>query len=89
MVLIGGVATLSGSLFGAAFVVLLPRLVQEVPRFLPFVEGQSTGGLITTFQLETLLFGVGIVAFMILEPRGLFGMWVRAKTYWRAWPFSY
>jgi branched-chain amino acid transport system permease protein len=89
MILIGGVATLSGSLMGAAFVVLLPRLVQEVPRFIPFVEGQSTGGLITTFQLETLLFGVGIVAFMILEPRGLFGMWVRAKTYWRAWPFSY
>jgi branched-chain amino acid transport system permease protein len=89
MILIGGVATLSGSLLGAAFVVLLPRLVQEVPRFIPFVEGQSTGGLITTFQLETLLFGVGIVAFMILEPRGLFGMWVRAKTYWRAWPFSY
>jgi branched-chain amino acid transport system permease protein len=89
MILIGGVATLSGSLLGAAFVVLLPRLVQEVPRFIPFVEGQSTGGLITTFQLETLLFGVGIVAFMILEPRGLFGMWVRAKTYWRSWPFSY
>ncbi len=89
MILIGGVATLSGSLLGAAFVVLLPRLVQEVPRFIPFVEGQSTGGLITTFQLETLLFGVGIVAFMILEPRGLFGIWVRAKTYWRSWPFSY
>ena len=89
MILIGGVATLSGSLLGAAFVVLLPRLVQEIPRFIPFVEGQSTGGLITTFQLETLLFGVGIVAFMILEPRGLFGIWVRAKTYWRAWPFSY
>jgi branched-chain amino acid transport system permease protein len=89
MILIGGVATLSGSLFGAAFVVLLPRLVQEVPRFVPFVEGGSTGGLITTFQLEVLLFGVGIVAFMILEPRGLFGIWTRAKTYWKAWPFSY
>lgn len=89
MILIGGVATLSGSLFGAAFVVLLPRLVQEVPRFLPFIEGSSSGGLLTTFQLETLLFGVGIVAFMILEPRGLFGMWIRAKTYWKAWPFSY
>jgi branched-chain amino acid transport system permease protein len=89
MILIGGVATLSGSLFGAAFVVLLPRLVQEVPRFVPFVESGSTGGVITTFQLEVLLFGVGIVAFMILEPRGLFGIWTRMKTYWKAWPFSY
>lgn len=89
MILIGGVATLSGSLLGAGFVVLLPRLVQEIPNLIPFVESGSTGGLITTFQLETLLFGAGIVAFMILEPRGLFGMWVRARTYWRAWPFSY
>lgn len=89
MILIGGVSTLSGSLLGAAFVVLLPRLVQEIPRVVPFVEGQSTGGVITTFQLETLLFGVGIVAFMILEPRGLFGMWTRVRTYWRSWPFSY
>lgn len=89
MVLIGGVATLSGSLFGAGLVILLPRLVQELPRFLPFVTGQSTGGLITTFQLQTLLYGVFIVVFVILEPRGLFGLWVRVRNYWRAWPFSY
>ena len=89
MVLIGGVATLTGSLFGAAIVVLLPRLVQELPRFLPFITGQSAGGLITTFQLQTLLYGVLIVVFLILEPRGLFGLWVRVRNYWRAWPFSY
>ena len=89
MVLIGGVATLSGSLFGAAVVVLLPRLVQEIPRFIPAVSGQSTGGLITTFQLQTLLYGIAIVVFVILEPRGLFGLWVRVRNYWRAWPFSY
>jgi branched-chain amino acid transport system permease protein len=89
MVLIGGVATLTGSLFGAAVVVLLPRLVQEVPRFVPFVSGESSGGVITTFQLQTLLYGVAIVVFLILEPRGLFGLWVRVRNYWRAWPFSY
>lgn len=89
MVLIGGVATLTGSLLGAGLVVLLPRLVQELPKFVPFVSGQSTGGLITTFQLQTLLYGVFIVVFVILEPRGLFGLWVRVKNYWKAWPFSY
>jgi branched-chain amino acid transport system permease protein len=89
MILIGGVATLSGSLLGAAFVVLLPRLVEELPRFLPFVTSQSTGGVLTTFQLQTLLYGVLIVVFLIAEPRGLFGIWVRARNYWNAWPFSY
>jgi branched-chain amino acid transport system permease protein len=89
MILIGGVATLSGSLLGAAFVVLLPRLVEELPRFLPFVTSQSTGGILTTFQLQTLLYGVLIVVFLIAEPRGLFGIWVRARNYWNTWPFSY
>ncbi len=89
MVLIGGVATTSGSLLGAGLVILLPRFVQELPRFLPFITGQSTGGIITTFQLQTLLYGVFIVVFVILEPRGLFGLWVRIRNYWKAWPFSY
>jgi branched-chain amino acid transport system permease protein len=89
MVLIGGVATLTGSLLGAAIVVLLPRLVQELPRFVPIVSGQSTGGFISTFQLQTLLYGVFIVVFVVLEPRGLFGLWVRVRNYWKAWPFSY
>jgi len=45
--------------------------------------------VLTTFQLQTLLYGVLIVVFLIAEPRGLFGIWVRARNYWRAWPFSY
>ncbi len=89
VVLIGGASTLSGSLLGAAFVVLMPRLVQEFPRVIPFIEGGSTGGFLTVFQVEAILFGVLIIAFLILEPRGLFGLWFRVKNYWKAWPFSY
>ena len=89
MILIGGPATLSGSLLGAGFVVLLPRLVQELPRFLPLITGGSTGGFLTTFQLQTIIFGTLIVVFLITEPRGLFGLWVRLRSYWKAWPFSY
>ena len=89
MILIGGVATISGSLLGAGFVVLLPRLVDEVPAFLPFITSRSTGGILTTFQLQTILYGALIVAFLVLEPRGLFGLWGRIRNYFRAWPFSY
>jgi branched-chain amino acid transport system permease protein len=89
MILIGGVATISGSIMGAAFITLLPRIVQEFPRFIPFVSGGQTGGLITTQQLEQILYGLLIVAFLIFEPRGLYGLWVRVRNYWRAWPFSY
>lgn len=89
MILIGGVGTLSGALMGAAFVTLLPRLVQEVPGLLPFITAQSTGGFLTTFQLQTIIYGALIVTFLIVEPRGLFGLWVRVRNYFRAWPFSY
>ena len=89
MILIGGVATISGSLMGAAFVVLLPRLVQELPRLLPFVTGAETGGFLTTAQLEQIIYGTLIVVFLVFEPRGLYGIWTRARNYFTEWPFSY
>lgn len=88
IVVIGGVATITGTLIGAAFVVLLPRLLEWLAPWLPFVSTGS-GGLITVFQLESILFGALIVLFLILEPRGLFGLWHRIRTYFTTWPFSY
>ena len=29
------------------------------------------------------------VVFLLFEPRGLYGIWVRVRTYWKSWPFSY
>lgn len=89
MILIGGAGTLAGPLMGAAFVTLLPRLVEELPGVLPFVTADPSGGGLTTFELQTIIYGVLIIAFVIFEPRGLFGIWVRASNYFRAWPFSY
>jgi branched-chain amino acid transport system permease protein len=87
MVLIGGAGTIAGPLLGAAFVTLLPRAVEEVPRFLPFITTESSGGFLTVFQLQTIIYGCLIVAFLIAEPRGLFGLWIRARNYFRGWPF--
>jgi branched-chain amino acid transport system permease protein len=92
MILIGGVATVSGSIAGAAFVVLLPRFVQNLAHYVPFVtsSNQATGdALLTVFQLEIMLFGALIIAFLVLEPRGLYGLWLRVRNYFKAWPFSY
>lgn len=88
VVVIGGVATVSGTLIGAAFVVMLPRVLEWASAYLPFISSGSDG-LITVFQLQTLLFGLFIILFLVLEPRGLFGLWHRVRTYFRAWPFSY
>ena len=91
MVLIGGVATISGSIMGAVFIVFLPRLVEEVaglPLF-GWISTSPSGGFMTVSQVEQILFGLFIVGFLILEPLGLYGIWIRVRNYWKAFPFSY
>jgi branched-chain amino acid transport system permease protein len=92
VVLIGGAATISGPIIGAAFVVLMPRFIETFAGSLPgwFVStAVGGGGLLNVFQLQRLLFGVMIVLFLVVEPRGLFGVWIRVRNYFKAWPFSY
>jgi branched-chain amino acid transport system permease protein len=88
MVLIGGAGTVSGTIMGAMFISLLPPLTRELPSYVPFISSQAT---VTpnVFQLESILYGLLIVAFLLFEPRGLFGIWVRIRNYWKGWPFSY
>jgi branched-chain amino acid transport system permease protein len=88
MVLIGGVATISGSIAGALFITLLPRFTRELPALVPFISGDTTRTP-NVFQVETVLYGLLIVLFLVFEPRGLFGIWIRARNYWKSWPFSY
>jgi branched-chain amino acid transport system permease protein len=89
MVLIGGAATISGSIMGALFITTLGRITRELAGNLPFVGGLTGGGAISVFQLEAILYGLLIIGFLILEPRGLFGIWLRIRNYWKGWPFSY
>jgi len=90
VVLIGGAATITGPIIGAAFVVLMPRLIETFAGSLPFISNTVGGsGILNVFQLQRLLFGAMIVLFLVLEPRGLFGVWIRVRNYFKAWPFSY
>jgi branched-chain amino acid transport system permease protein len=88
MVLIGGAGTISGAILGAFFLTLLPTLTRLVSTGVPFISNSST---VTPniFQLETVFYGALIIVFLIFEPRGLFGIWLRIRNYWKAWPFSY
>ena len=40
-------------------------------------------------QLNFVLYGVLIIIFLIFEPLGLYGIWIRIRNYWKAWPFTY
>lgn len=90
IVLIGGAATLTGSIIGACFVVLLPRVLEDLTHAFPVIT--SEGGRILGFtldELKTILFGLLIAGVIVLEPRGMFGLWLRIRNYFRAWPFSH
>ena len=89
VVFIGGLATISGSIMGAVFVVMLPKLVNTLTGFIPGFGGIGEGGLLNVFELQTMIFGLLIILFLILEPRGLYGLWLRLRNYFKAWPFSY
>jgi branched-chain amino acid transport system permease protein len=88
MVLIGGAGTISGAIAGAFFITLLPRFTRELQGWVPFISTQPNE-VPNVFQVETILYGLLIILFLIFEPRGLFGLWVRARNYWKSWPFSY
>ncbi|WP_114591901.1 branched-chain amino acid ABC transporter permease [Euzebya pacifica] len=90
MILIGGASTISGSIAGAVFLTVVLRLSEELSRFFSFIPspGQQ-GGLLNTAQVSTILYGFLIVGFLLFEPRGLFGVWIRIRNYWKGWPFSY
>ena len=49
----------------------------------------SPGWALGIFDWNIVLFGVLIVVFLIFEPLGLFGIWLKIRNYWKGWPFSY
>ena len=88
MVIIGGLGSIMGSFFGAAFIVVLPIALNQL---LPFVAGLFGISITTTAvsHAELTLFGALIVWFLIVEPHGLARLWSTAKQKLRLWPFPH
>lgn len=89
MIVVGGIATIHGSILGALFLTAVPRLVESAGPSLPFLSQSATGGGITIAAANQMIFGALIIAFLLFEPRGLSGIWLRVRNYFTAWPFSY
>jgi branched-chain amino acid transport system permease protein len=88
MVIIGGLGSIMGSFFGAAFIVVLPIALNQ---FLPVLAG-SLGIQISTVGIshaELMIFGALIVWFLIVEPHGLAKLWSTAKQKLQLWPFPH
>jgi branched-chain amino acid transport system permease protein len=86
LIIIGGMGSILGSIFGAMFMTLLPEVLKLTATSLSGVYPQSFG-LIASGR--DVIFGLAIIAFLIFEPAGLARIWLRVRTYWQLWPYSF
>ena len=90
MVIIGGLGSISGSLMGAAFMVMLPEAVQWL------ADALSGGAVDRALRIGTnisflreMAIGAAIILFLIFEPDGLARRWRLIKAYWKLYPYSH
>ena len=84
MIIIGGLGSILGSFLGAAFIVLLPILLNNT---MLAVDPTISTALVS--HIEFMIFGALIVFFLIVEPHGLARLWQIGKEKLRLWPFPY
>lgn len=81
MIIVGGIGTTMGGIVGALFIGGLPEVVKHHSDKIPFVASTAGERGLSLPQLNEILFGLLIVLFLVLEPRGLVALWLRAKAY--------
>ncbi len=86
MIIIGGLGSVSGSIYGAAFMTILPALLSNLSRAASGVFPPASSYLP---YIQQGTFGLAIVLFLIFEPEGIVKLWRNIKDYFRLWPFSY
>lgn len=93
VIIIGGVATIFGSILGAVFVIAGAELIRQHAGGAlldPLVVAEpGDAGWITEGELNGIFFGLAIVLFLLFEPRGVASLWLRFKTWALSWPFRY
>jgi branched-chain amino acid transport system permease protein len=84
MVIIGGLGSIAGSFFGAAFIVLLPIALDALPAAMGVPIDTALAS-----HLTSMVFGALIVFFPIVEPHGIARLWATAREKLRLWPFPH
>ncbi len=80
MVVIGGLGSIHGAFLGAIFLIVMPQLIALGKDYLPEAIGQAAG-------LQGTVYGMVLIAFVLFEPMGLYGRWLKVRTYFQLFPF--
>ncbi len=82
-VVIGGLGSIHGAFFGAIVVVMLPQLIAISRDLL----NNSFGISIASYPgMDTALFALIILLMVIYEPRGIYGIWIKVRTWLELFP---
>ncbi len=86
MIIVGGMGTVMGAILGACLITLLPQVLSLI-----FGPLSSAYPLLSNRlgSLNIMIYGLVILAFLIFESEGLYGIWIKIKNYWKPWPFKY
>ena len=84
MVIIGGLGSIMGSFFGAAFIVIVPIVLDNLPNWFGIPIDTALAS-----HMTFMIFGALIVFFLIVEPHGLARLWSIGKEKLRLWPFPH
>jgi branched-chain amino acid transport system permease protein len=79
IIIIGGLGSLHGAIYGAIFVILLPQLLILMKDYIPQLFSWQTG-------LNAALYGLMIIIFILFEPTGIYGRWLKIKFYFEMFP---
>jgi branched-chain amino acid transport system permease protein len=88
MIIIGGLGSIPGAVFGSVFIVSLNEVLSALTEYLMNI-GASTGVALTIAPLREFIYGLAIVLFIIFEPKGIAEVWRIVRSSFRLWPFSY
>jgi len=87
MVLVGGLGILVGTVFGVIFITLVPILLDLIVSYLAVVYDPNITILLG--PMKEFVFGGLIILFILFEPEGLVGVWIRVRDYFKIWPLPY
>jgi branched-chain amino acid transport system permease protein len=88
MVIVGGLGSIIGSYFGAAFILLMPGQINALIGFLASLFGMKLG-VETLAHIPNAVYGSMIVLFLLIEPMGLGKLYGNLRNYLLVWPFGY
>jgi branched-chain amino acid transport system permease protein len=101
LVIVGGLGSLHGAVFGAIFVALLPPIIAILRDSIPatFADvasatgigliravGRAVGDLLKKPGVESGIFGLILVLVILLEPLGMYGRWIKIRLFFSTFP---